>query len=133
MIIGSRSDFIPGIAPAVGSDSCSLLSASCGHLGLDVPLRNGFSCGPPVAAWAAPRCLMAGKPSRTSLSPLWWCCGIFSVQLEMMFACCLEVFWCGFGKLGPDHAAGSGFVSAAWDAFCVQPQWLLWRIPVCPV
>ena len=102
-----------------------------------MPLRNGFACGPPLTAWAIPCCLDAGKPSRSSVSPVCWCCEFSSEQLEMVFACCAEVFWSGSGKVGPDLAAGSGSVSglfrAAWDASCAQPLWLLWRIPKCPV
>lgn len=128
---------MPGAAPTVGTGSRSLLSAGCGHVALDVPLRNGFACGPPLAAWAIPCCLDAGKPSRSSVSPVCWCCEFSSEQLEMVFACCAEVFWSGSGKVGPDLAAGSGSVSglfrAAWDASCAQPLWLLWRIPKCPV
>ncbi len=98
---------MPGIAPTVGTGSRSLLSAGCGHVALDVPLRNGFACGPPLAAWAIPCCLDAGKPSRSSVSPVCWCCEFSSEQLEMVFACCAEVFWSGSGKVGPDLAAGS--------------------------
>ena len=86
---------MPGIAPTVGTGSRSLLSAGCGHVALDVPLRNGFACGPPLTAWAIPCCLDAGKPSRSSVSPVCWCCEFSSEQLEMVFACCAEVFWSG--------------------------------------
>ena len=106
-------------------------------MGLDVPLRNGFACGPPLAAWAVPQCVKAGKPSRSSVWLLCWCCGCCSEQLELLFSCCLEVFWSGCGNEEPDLAAGSGSVSglfpAAWDASCAQALWLLWRIPKCPV
>lgn len=135
--VGPGSHFMPGIAPAVGIVSCSFLRAGCGRLGLDVPLRNGFTRGPPLAAQAVPQGVNTGEPSRTSVSPAWWCSGRCPEQLEVVFACCPEAFWSGSGNLRPDLAAGSGFVSglfpAAWNAFCVQPLWLLWRIAMSPV
>lgn len=119
------------MASAVGPGSCCLFGASCGNFEPDASVQEGFGCGCAVAAWTVPCVRALWKPSGISKWQTLLICGCRSAPLGLAFAGCHGVFLAGSGNVGPELAAGSGFVCgsflAAWDVSCEQLPETPWR------